>query len=191
MLAATDLFERRGFHVTIAEIADAAGVSPETIYKSFDGKSGLIKDALDQALAGDDNDVRVADRPENKAVDIEPDPRRKIERYAATAVPRIERAGRLMIAIRDGARSDPALQTLWAQALQQRLDGMTMLARHLSESGTLRPGLTVDKARDTLWTLISPEIYELLVVRRGWSIAEYQDWITHAMIAELLPDLAT
>ena len=45
----------------------------------------------------------------------------------------------------------------------------------------------MDHARDTLWTLTSPEIYELLVLNRGWSIDRYRDWIIRAIIAELSP----
>ncbi|WP_431816945.1 TetR/AcrR family transcriptional regulator [Gordonia jacobaea] len=186
VLSATELFERNGFGVTVADIADAADVSPETIYKSFGGKAGLIKVAFDQALAGDDQEVEVADRPETRAVETEPDPRRKLELYVAAAVPRMVRAGRLMLAIRDGARTDPALRELWTTALQQRLFGMTKFAEHLANSGSLRAGVTVEHARDTLWTLIAPELYELLVVMRGWTIPDYRDWMVRAMVAELV-----
>ena len=187
VLAATDLFERKGFHVTVAEIAGAAGVSPETVYKSFDGKAGLIKIAFDHALAGDDQEIAVADRPESRAVDAEPDPRRKIEKYVTSAAPRMQRAGRLMIAIRDGARTDATLHALWMQVPAQHLAGMEKLAHHLDDTGSLRAEVPVDHARDTLWTLTSPEIYELLVLNRGWSIDRYRDWIIRAIIAELSP----
>lgn len=182
---ATRMFERHGYSVTIADIAADAGVSPETIYKSFGGKAGLLKVAYDQALTGDDEPVAVADRPESRAIDDEPDIRTKLEMYAAVAATRSDRAGRLTLVIRDGARSDNALAELWAQTLEQRLRGMTMLATHLAEAGGLRRALSVEEARDSLWTLISPEIYELLVVQRGWPKERYRDWITRAMIAEL------
>ncbi|MGV9709172.1 TetR/AcrR family transcriptional regulator [Gordonia sp. NPDC003424] len=185
MLTATELFERRGYRVTISEIADAAGVSPETIYKSFGGKAGLIKEAFDQAVAGDDEKVVVRERPENRAIDDEPDVRRKLEMYAATATARIERSARLQLVIRDGAEHNASLDKLWRTALDQRLYGMNLLAEHLVGSGGLRAELTVEHVRDTLWTLIAPEIYELLVLDRGWSIDAYRDWITRAMIAEL------
>ena len=186
VLAATKLFETRGVVVTITEIAQAAAVSPETIYKSFDGKAGLLKTAYDQALAGDDEDIAVADRPENRAVEAESDPPRKLELYAASAVSRIARAGTLMLVIRDGARTDPVLRDVWDTALAQRLTGMSLLAQHVADSGAVRTGGSVAPARDTLWTLISPELYELLVVTRGWSLPDYRDWITRAMVAELL-----
>ena len=141
---------------------------------------------LSKALAGDDQEVEVTDRPETRAVENEPDPRRKLDLYVAAAVLRMGRAGRLMLAIRDGARTDPALRELWTTALQQRLFGMTNFAEHLADSGSLRAGVTVEHARDTLWTLIAPELCELLVVMRGWAIPDYRDWMVRAMIAELV-----
>jgi hypothetical protein len=39
----------------------------------------------------------------------------------------------------------------------------------LLKDGHLRPGVSVDEARDLLWTYNSPELYELLVLQRGWS----------------------
>lgn len=34
----------------------------------------------------------------------------------------------------------------------------------------------------------SPELYELLVRRRGWTIERYSEFITEAMIAALVPE---
>ena len=47
--------------------------------------------------------------------------------------------------------------------------------------------MTLDAATDVLWTYSSPELYELLVLRRGWSVERYGRFIADAMIAALLP----
>ena len=57
-------------------------------------------------------------------------------------------------------------------ALQDEVDGARLIrmednARHLYERGDLREGVTLAEARDVLWTYSSPELYELLVLRRG------------------------
>jgi len=44
---------------------------------------------------------------------------------------------------------------------------MTVNARALNQAGHLRAGLTVAQAADILWTYSSPELYELLALRRG------------------------
>jgi hypothetical protein len=49
----------------------------------------------------------------------------------------------------------------------------------------LRKGITFDAAADVLWTYSSPELCELLVIRRGWSVERYAQFISKAMIAAL------
>jgi hypothetical protein len=39
-----------------------------------------------------------------------------------------------------------------------------------------------------MWTYSSPELYELLVVVRGWPVERYGTFIAEAMVAALLPD---
>src|SRR4051794_4917791 len=74
VLAARDLFERNGFRATtIAAIAERAGVSAESIYKTFGTKAELAKAVFDVVIAGDDEPVAVADRPAMRAVRDEPD----------------------------------------------------------------------------------------------------------------------
>jgi len=38
-----------------------------------------------------------------------------------------------------------------------------------------------------MWTYSSPELYELLVLTRGWPLERYGAFIADAMIAALLP----
>jgi hypothetical protein len=64
---------------------------------------------------------------------------------------------------------------------------MTENARRLHNAGHLRPGITVAQTADILWTYSSPELYELLVLRRGMPLAHYGRFIADAMINALLP----
>jgi hypothetical protein len=63
---------------------------------------------------------------------------------------------------------------------------MTENARRLRDGGQLRAGISLGRAADTLWTYGSPELYELLVLRRGWSPQRYGRFIAEAMISVLL-----
>ena len=64
---------------------------------------------------------------------------------------------------------------------------MAFFARHLSEGSHLRPGVSVEEARDVLWTYNSAEIFELLVMRREWTPRRYGGWMADALAAALLP----
>ena len=52
--AARELFERSGYaQTTIAGVARAAGVSPETIYKAFGSKGALLRAVVSAAIRRD------------------------------------------------------------------------------------------------------------------------------------------
>ena len=187
VVAAEALFERDGFRsTTIAAVAERAGVSAESIYKGFGTKAALAKAVFDFVIAGDDEPVPVWRRSEADAIRAEPDIRRKIMLYSRGLAARQQRSAKVQILIRDGGHTDQTLTTLWQQLLAERLTGMTMLGRHLIESGQLREGIDLDEVRDVLWTYTAVELYELLVVERGWPLDRYADWIGQAIAAALM-----
>lgn len=183
---AQELFEQRGYHrTTINAVAERSGVSPEFIYKGFGTKAALVKAVFDFVIAGDDDPVAVAQRPDAAAIRAEQDVRRKIRLYASGMVIRQQRSAKVQILIRDGRRGDETLDGIWNRLLDERLAGMTMLGRHLLESGQLRAGIELDEVRDVLWALVAVELYELLVLGRGWPLDRYAQWIAQAIIAAL------
>jgi AcrR family transcriptional regulator len=187
VVAAEALFERDGFRsTTIAAVAERAGVSAESIYKGFGTKAALAKAVFDLVIAGDDEPVPVWRRSEADAIRAEPDIRRKIMLYSRGLAARQQRSAKVQILIRDGGHTDQTLTVLWQQLLAERLTGMTMLGRHLIESGQLREGIELDEVRDVLWTYTAVELYELLVVERGWPLDRYADWIGQAIAAALM-----
>jgi AcrR family transcriptional regulator len=187
IVAARALFERDGFRsTTIAAVAERAGVSAESIYKGFGTKAALAKAVFDLVIAGDDEPVPVWQRPEADAIRAEPDVRRKIMLYSRGLAARQQRSAKVQILIRDGGHTDQSLAALWQRLLAERLTGMTILGRHLIESGQLREGIELDEVRDVLWTYTAVELYELLVVERGWLLDRYADWIGQATAAALV-----
>jgi hypothetical protein len=136
--------------------------------------------------AGDDDPVPIRQRPEALALVAEPDPRRKLGLYAALSRQLAERAGPLVAVLIQARGAEPDLDRFASTVEAERLAGATALVTHLSECGGLRAGLSVESARDVLWTLISPEVYQLLVARRGWSPDDYQEWLGDAMAHALL-----
>ena len=85
----------------------------------------------------------------------------------------------------------PPATPRWPRTLDQisaaRLERMTINARGLYQAGHLRPGITPAEAADILWTYSSPDLYDLLVIRRGWSAEHYSRFVGQALIAALLP----
>jgi AcrR family transcriptional regulator len=187
VLAAKVLFERDGFRLTtIAAIAELAGVSAESIYKGFGTKASLAKAVFDFVIAGDSAPVPIAQRAEADAIRAESDVARKIMLDTRGLGARQHRSAKVQILIRDGRHTDETLAAVWEQLLAERLSGMTLLGRHLVESGQLCDRIKLAEVRDVLWTYTAVELYELLVVNRGWSVDRYAEWLGHAMIAALI-----
>jgi AcrR family transcriptional regulator len=187
VLAARDLFERDGFRpTTIAAVAARAGVSAEGIYKAFGSKAVLAKAVFDFVIAGDDEPVPVAERAAVQVVRAEPDVRRKIELFAGGLAQRQARSARVQILIRDGRHVDEALVPVWAALTDEGLTGMTMLARHLLDTGRLRDGINLEEVRDVLWNYLAIDAYERLVLSQGWPVEGYADWLARAITSALL-----
>jgi AcrR family transcriptional regulator len=188
VLAARDLFERDGFRqTTIVEIAAAARVSAESVYKNFGSKANLAKAVFDLVIAGDDEPVPIAQRPAMQAIRDEPDVRRKIALFVDGLVQRQARSAKVQILIRDGRHVDDALDPVWAKLNEEGLIGMTMLGRHLFDTGQLREGVDLQEVSDVLWNYLAIDTYERLVLFRGWRLERYSRWLAHAMTAAICP----
>jgi AcrR family transcriptional regulator len=173
---------------TIAAVAARAGVSAETVYKRFGGKAGLLKAVYDVRMAGDDEPIPIAERPAFRAMIADPEPARLAAGYAALAREFVERAGPLLSVLLRVRDADPELTRFMATIDAERLVGAGMFVTLLTTRATLRPGLDAERARDIVWALLSFELYDLLVSRRGWSLDAYRDWLAHSLISALLAD---
>jgi AcrR family transcriptional regulator len=185
------LFRERGYTgVSMPSIASEAGVAVETIYRAFGSKAGMFTAVVDAAVAGGASraEVPVEARPAIRAIIEEPDPRRQVERYAATQPGIHRRAGPLLRVLADAAPTDPELGELWDSIETGRLHGQGRFVSMLAERGALRPGLSVEEGRDGLWTLTSLAVWDMLVTSRGWSVERYERWLADALIRFLLPD---
>ncbi len=185
--AAHRLFVRRGYaDTTMAAVADESGLSVETVYKSFGNKAGLLKAAVDVAIVGDDAPVPMLERALVQRIQAEPDAHKKLSMYGEHLAESAPRHAPLQILTRSAAASDKEAAKAWDAMQAERLLGMTEFARHLFESKSLRPGLSLEDARDIIWTLQSAEMYDLLVSQRGWAPKRYGRWIAEAMSSALL-----
>lgn len=183
--AALTRFVEHGYsRTTIESIAADAAVSPATIYKAYGGKSGLVRALCERALGG--QGPVPAEQRSDALQASESDPRAVIRgwgRLTAEVAPRI---APLLLLLRDAADSDPA-----AAALRDELDAarhlrMTINARYLIDAGHTRAGISLARAGDVLWTYSAPELFDLLVQRRHWTLRAYSRFIVDAITDALL-----
>ena len=145
-----------------------------------------MKAVFDVLVVGDDDDVPMMQREFVQRNIAEPDPRRKLRDYGGHLAAVAPRVSPILLVVRAAAESDAGASAVWAQLQAERLTGMTAFARHLSDGGFLRDGVSKNEARDVLWTHNSVELWDLLVRQRGWSNQRFGRWVGHQLIAALL-----
>ena len=187
--AAKDLFVERGYAPTTVEaISERADVPSATVYRLFSSKLGILKAVLDVSIAGDDEEVPVADRPAVQSLLADPDPRAKLAAFVDVAAQVNARTSAVYRILTSAAAADADTAGLLDQLTAQRRRGQGRVARALAESNALRAGVRERDARDIIHALVSPEVYGLLVIDRAWSADRYRAWLTETLIAQLVTD---
>lgn len=177
--AARDLFTTKGYVATsIEDIAAAAGVARPTVFTAVGPKPAILKRVVDEALAGDDAPIALADRPWFKEALDEPDARRAIQLHARNMCWITHRFGRLSRVLESAAAVDAGAATLWADHQRQRRAGMAEIAASLAAKATLR--VDEQTATDTMWAL-QPSAYQRLVIDAGWPPERYQRWLADTL----------
>jgi AcrR family transcriptional regulator len=190
--AAEEEFTERGYAAaTVARIAARAGVTVQTLYLAWGSKRALLRAYIDAALAGDENTSYPQAQPDMIAAVVEgalDDPKAVIRQISMLYRQIAERAAIGWKLYRDAAAGDPEIATDW-QALQAfRHQTFTELINHLP-ARSLRPGLTRAAATDTAWAIASPDTYDMLVRTRGYTLDQYQKWVTTSLTTLLLRPL--
>ncbi len=186
--AARTLFLERGYGTTTIEAINAlSDVPPATVYRLFSSKRGILKAILDVSIVGDDEAVPLADRPHVRALFADPDPKNQLAGFVAVTSEVNSRTAPIYRILVSAASSDPDAAALLEDQNRQRQAGQGQIARSLARAGALRPGLRERDVADIIHALMSPEVYRLLVLDRGWPPQRYERWLTETLIDRVLP----
>jgi len=175
------LLESDGYaRMTIEAIAQQAEVSAQSVYAIFKSKTGILIELLDQSMFGTDYEEVVqrtlsASDPENRL------------RLAAGVAKQIRSAQSAMFDLLRGAGVvAPELAKLQQQRERLRYKKEEGMISFLRDSGSLRPDIDHQTARDVFWMLTGGDVYRMLVHERGWSPQQYQDWLADTLVHSLL-----
>ena len=177
--AATRLFCAHGWAATgMRDVAREAGVATETVYTHFSSKAGLLRRAMDVAVVGDGAQLSLAERPEFAALARGP----RADRIAAAAqllTDVNQRTSGFAKVLREAAPTDPVVAEMLRAARERiRLDIAAGSAAVMGRRSTRRE-------RDSLWALLSVEVYLLLVEESGWTPRQYRTWVAEMLEREI------
>jgi AcrR family transcriptional regulator len=183
--AARTLFEANGYAATtVNDVAAAARVSAETIYKSIGGKSGLLDGIIEEAIAGPEQ-LPLEEQDEHRNIAGLATPEERLRAYVAFCCGVLERTKPVHKILRSAADTEPRAAEV--RVRQQR----TRLVRNTSRldefiGPALRSGLTLEQAAHHFYALSSPELYELLTTQLRWSKQRHRQWLADIAVRELL-----
>ncbi|SEG98091.1 DNA-binding transcriptional regulator, AcrR family [Nonomuraea solani] len=186
--AAHGLFAERGYAgTTFQEVADAAGVSVQTVYFHYGSKSGLLKHVVDVASVGDDEPVPLLERPWFKELSTTRDPRQAIALWTHASGEIFDRVAAILAVVRDAAAGDPEMAEQWQVNSGQRRTAHETFTGILEGLGALRPELDRRRATDITVGLLSPDLFLVLQRECSWSTAEWEEWAAGQLAHALLP----
>jgi AcrR family transcriptional regulator len=179
--AAKSLFARRGIdRVTIAEVAERAGVGTSTVYALYKSKEGILRALMQAALFGprfQDAQARLSGVT---------DPVRLIVLSAHVARAIYEGESAELGLLRGASAFSAALRKLEQEFEKIRYDMQGERIRLLFAQSKQRGELTLDEARRVLWMYTSRDIYRMLVHESGWSPDRYQAWLSDMLVRALV-----
>lgn len=187
LATAQALFEERGYSATsVAAVAERAGVSQRTVYLAFETKAELLRTLWNALLRGGEGAPPVAQLARYKEALEERDPARQLELNARHSVAVKRRIGALHEVIRAGASVDPDVGALWERIQTEFRENQRAIVASIAKKGALKDGLDVERAADILWTINHGDLWQHLVVRRGWSPEAFEGWLADTFRALLL-----
>ena len=179
--AAYKLFSERGWGVALTAIAQEAGVAVQTIYFTFHTKIELLSAVLQLAVLGDEQPLAPHERPWFQAMVDEPDAGRAISIIVDSTHPIFGRVAPLLSVLRSG---DPEVAAMWTRSENLRLEGYRLMAQALARKGGLK--VELDDATDILFVLLSPDMYWLTVINRGWPAERWRIWMARTLCDALV-----
>ena len=165
LLAATRaLLEEQGFEaLTMAAVADRAGVTRRAVYLHFASRGELVAALFDYVSDAEGLHASIA------GVRAAPDAVSALDEWARHLARFHPKALAVTRAIERVHSDDPDAAAHRRRYLTEQLDVCRWIIRRLDEEGRLAPAWTAETGSEMLWALISTDMLERLLVERRWS----------------------
>jgi AcrR family transcriptional regulator len=170
LAAARAVLEEHGFtQLTMATVAERAGVTRRAVYLHFGSRSDLVGALFDYVAETEGLEASL------QRVRTAPDAVAALDAWALHEATYHGRILGIARALEHVGRDDPDAANWRRRIAEHQLVDCRCLAERLAHEHRLAPSWTVDSATDMLWALISTEPLERLLVDRGWSSQQYAE----------------
>jgi AcrR family transcriptional regulator len=184
--AARELFTTRGYAETsVADIARLAEVSLDTVYTSAGRKPQLLLAVHDMLLGSAREPIPAEERGYVRRIRQAATAEDKIWVYAEALADLLPRTVPLNLALREAGANEPECRQLRESISRRRRANMRLFAAELRDTGRLRPDVTDEQAADLVWSMNSPEYFQLLI-DAGYSPTQYANLVADAWSRTLL-----
>lgn len=174
------LLESGNTAIRMADIAKEAGVSRQAIYLHFPNRAELLVATTRHIDTVNNIDQRLA-RSRSASTGIE-----RLQAFVEAWGGYIPEIHGISVALRAMRNTDKEAAAAWEDRMQAVRQGCEAAVRAISEDGYLKKELTEVTAVDLLWTLLSVENWERLVLECSWSQSEYEQTLKQISEATLL-----
>jgi AcrR family transcriptional regulator len=169
--AARHLFAERGYaRTSVREIAQAAGVSAQTVYDSVGSKQALVSQLNDLI----DSEAGIASIARGAAESE--DPREVAATSARVTRSILEHCADVIHALVTGAAAEPELAAVLAEGQRRHVEGAGRVVgrmRQLEALGAIDP----DEAVETLAAITDVWFALVLQESYGWSLDRLESWL--------------
>jgi AcrR family transcriptional regulator len=166
---------------TIPRVARACGVSVDSVYKRFPGRAALVRAVVEEALRGAGQVPAEVRSDALRAADLAS----LLSGWGRLTMEVSPQVAPVLLLVRAAAALDPDVVSLAQQLDDDRRSRMHDNAQRLQDAGHLAAHVSVDEMADVLWTYSAPELYDLLVLRRGWDIERYGRFVSTGIAAQI------
>jgi AcrR family transcriptional regulator len=179
--AARRLFAERGYSRTsVRDVAEAAGVSAQTVYDSIGSKQALVI-RLNDVIDSEAGIAAIAAHGAGSG-----DPAEVAATSARITRSILEHCGDIIHALVTGAAAEPDLAVALADGRRRHLDGAGQIIRRLQSLDALDGSVDSRTAVDTLAAISDVQFALVLRESYGWSLDRVETWIAATSRALLL-----
>ena len=148
-------------------------------------KPQLLLAVHDMILGSSEEPLPAEERDYVRRLRETPTAEEKIRLYAEALADLLPRTVPLNLALREAGTREPECRELRESISRRRRANMGLLAAELRGTGRLRPDLSDEQAADLVWSMNSPEYFQLLT-DAGYTPERYASLVADVWTSTLL-----